>query len=82
MFMDQGGELYKCKAIRDLFKKDFKYTIHVTGAEAHHKNGLVEWSNYTVDNAIRALLIGAELPIKFWPFAFYYFLRIKNAALP
>ena len=27
VFMDQGGELYKTKAIRDLFKKEFGYEI-------------------------------------------------------
>ena len=82
VYMDQGGELYKCKAIRDLFEREFGYTIHVTGAEAHHQNGLVERANMTVDNAIRSMLFGAGLPIRFWPFAFYYYLRIKNAALP
>lgn len=47
--MDQGGELYKSKAIRDLFKKEFDYEIRVTGTEAHHQNGLVEWANQTMD---------------------------------
>jgi len=27
VFMDQGGELYRFKAIRDLFKKAFGYKI-------------------------------------------------------
>lgn len=49
VFMDQGGELYKSKAIRDLFKKEFDYEIRVTGTEAHHQNGLVEWANQTMD---------------------------------
>ena len=82
VFMDQGGELYKSKAIRDLFEKEFDYDIRVTGTAAHHQNGLVERANQTVDKAIRALLIGAGLEVKFWPYAFYHFLRIKNAALP
>jgi len=25
VFMDQGGELYRSKAIRDLFEKEFSY---------------------------------------------------------
>jgi len=31
VFMDQGGELYKSKAIRDLFEKEFGYEIQGTG---------------------------------------------------
>ena len=81
VFMDQGGELYKCKAIRDLFE-EFNYEIRPTGTAAHHQNGLVERANQTVDKAIRAMLFGAGLEVKFWPYAFYHFLMIKNAALP
>jgi len=32
-----------------------------------------------VANAIRALLLGANLPIKFWPHAFHFWLRINNS---
>jgi len=28
------------------------------------------------------MLIGAGLTVKFWPYAFRHFLRIKNLALP
>jgi len=82
VFMDQGGELYRSKAIRDLFEKEFGYEIRVTDTGAHHQNGLVERANQTMDKAIRAMLIGAGLPVKFWPYAFRHFLRIKNLALP
>jgi len=82
VFMDQGGELYRSKAIRDLFEKEFGYEIRVTGTGAHHQNGLVECANQTMDKAIRAMLIGPGLPVKFWPYAFRHFLRIKNSALP
>jgi len=82
VFMDQGGELYRSKAIRDLFEKEFDYEIRVTGTGAHQQNGLVEHSNQTMDKAIRAMLIGDGLPVKFWPCAFQHFLRIKNSALP
>jgi len=82
VFMDQGGELYRSKAIRDLFEKEFGYKIQVTGMGAHHQNGLVERANQTMDKAIRAMLIGAGLPVMFWPYAFRHFLHIKNSALP
>jgi len=81
-FMDQGGESYRSKAIRDLFEKEFGYEMRVTGTGAHHQNGLVERANQIMDKAIRAMLIGAGLPVKFWPYAFRHFLRIKNSALP
>jgi len=70
LFMDQGGELYRSKAIRDLFEKECGYEIRVTGTGAHHQNGLVECANQTMHKAIRVMLIGAGLPVKFWPYAF------------
>jgi len=82
VFMDQGGELCRSKAIMDLFEKEFGCEIRVAGTGAHHQNGLVERANQTLDKAIRAMLIGAGLPVKFWPYAFRHFLRIKNSALP
>jgi len=82
IFMDQGGELCRSKAIRDLFEKELGYEMRVTGTGAHHQNGLVERANQMMDKAIRAMLIGAGLPVKFWPYAFRHFLRIKNLALP
>mgnify|MGYP000620620624 CR=1 FL=1 len=82
IFMDQGAELYRSKVIRDMFEKEFGYERQVTGAGTHHQNRLVERGNQTMDKAIRVMLIGAGLPVKFWPYAFQHFLRIKNLALP
>jgi len=82
VFMDQGGESHRSKAIRDLFEKEFGYETRVTGTGAHHQNGLVEGANQMMDKAIRAMLIGAGLPVKFWLYAFRHFLRIKKSALP
>ena len=56
--------------------------VQVMGTGAHHQNGLVERANQTMDKAIRAMLIGAGLSVKFWPYAFRHFLGIKNSALP
>jgi hypothetical protein len=76
--MDQGGELYNNPKIRSLFK-EFGYDIYPTGADASHQNGPVERAHQTIGDALRALLTGANLDPRFWPYAFYYFLRIKNA---
>jgi hypothetical protein len=76
--MDQGGELYKNPRVRNLFKK-FKYEIYPTGADSSSQNGPVERSHRTVSNGVKAILIGAGLDIKFWPYAFNHVVRIRNA---
>jgi len=72
--MDQGGELCISRAIRDLFKKEFGYVMRVTCTGAHHQNGLVERGNQMMDKVIRAMLISAGLPVKFWPYVFRHLL--------
>jgi hypothetical protein len=76
--MDQGGELYSNPKIRTLFK-EFGYKIHPTGADSSHQNGPVERAHQTIDDGLRTLLNGANLDARFWPYAFHYFLHIKNA---
>jgi len=39
----------------------------------------VERGHLTVANAIRAMLVGANLDVKFWPYAFHHWLRIDNS---
>ena len=76
--LDQGGELYNNPKIRALFK-EFHFDIYPTGADSSHQNGPVERSHQTIGDALRTLLTGANLDPRFWPYAFFYFLRIKNA---
>jgi hypothetical protein len=78
VFMDQGGELYGNPKVRALFLK-FGYKIRPTGADNSHQNGPVERAHRTVADKIRCLLSGADLPIKFWPYAFHHALRLINA---
>lgn len=78
VFLDQGGELYQSPDIRNLFKK-YGYEIRVTGADTSRQNAPVERAHRTVADGIRALLIGSNVPIRFWPFAFTHFLRIRNS---
>ena len=78
VMMDQGGELYKNPKIHALFQK-YNYTIQPTGAGASNQNGPVERNHRTIANHIRCLLDGANLPVKFWPYAFHHMIRILNA---
>ena len=63
VFMDQGGELYHNPEVRKLFKL-YGYTVNPTGADTSRQNA-VERYNLTIGNGIRALLIGANLDVKF-----------------
>ena len=76
--MDQGGELFGNPDVRNLFERH-GYAIRPTGADASHQNGPVERSHRYVGDAVRAFLSGANLDVKFWPYAFYHHLCISNA---
>lgn len=78
VFLDQGGELFKNEKVVRLFKR-FGYDVRPTGADASNQNGPVERGHLTVANAVRSLLLGANLDVKFWPHAFHHWLRIDNA---
>ena len=76
--MDQGGELYKNPEVLALFE-EYGYTAYPTGADASNQNAPVEQSHLTVANAICAILTGANLDIKFWPYAFHHWICIGNS---
>ena len=78
VYLDQGGELFNNPDVRNLFAT-YKYEILPTGTDASHQNGPVERAHRTLANSMRALLTGANLPIKFWPYAFYHSMRLANA---
>ena len=73
--MNQGGELYHNPAIKNLFKK-FGYEIYPTSPDVSYQNGPVERAHHTISQGIKALLFGADLDVKLWPYAF---IRICNA---
>jgi GAG-pre-integrase domain len=74
---DQGGELGRSKQVLEIFR-NYGYNIEITGADASHQNGCVECSHQTIGNMMRTLLNGADLPRKFWPYAFQHSLFIMN----
>ena len=77
---DLGGELGHCTEIVDLFAKA-GYHHHPTSSQSSHQNALGERPHQTISNAIRAMLGGAALPPKFWPYAFHHFLRLSNLTI-
>ena len=76
--MDNGVELYSNPKIQNLFAT-FGYEIYLTSPDSSNQNGPVERAHRTVSQGIKALLFGAGLDVKFWPYAFIHVLHIHNA---
>ena len=70
IYLDQGGELFNHPKVQNMFKKKKDYDILPTGADNSHQNSPVAQGHLTLANTIRALLVGTNLDLKFWPFAF------------
>ena len=47
--------------------------------DSSHQNGPVERQYRTVADGMRAMLLGANLDVKFWPYAFKHYVRIRNS---
>jgi hypothetical protein len=74
--MDQGGEL-TAERILKLFAT-YNYEVQITGSSGSTMNGAGEIPHRTISRAMRAMLAGAKLPPKFWPYCFAYILRLYN----
>jgi hypothetical protein len=70
--LDLGGETGKNPEMQVLFLKH-GYILEPTGAGASSQNGSAELPHQTIGNAVRAMLLGAKPPPKFWEYAFYFF---------
>jgi hypothetical protein len=77
---DQGGELGRCAAIVNLFE-NAGYRVETTAPDSSHQNGPGERPHQTIADAMRTMLSGASLDMKFWPYAFHHFLRIYNSTV-
>ena len=75
--LDQGGELCGSPQIQKVFKK-CGHAVHPVAPDASRQNS-VERHHQTVTNAVRAVLIGANLPIKFWPCAVFHAVQVFNS---
>ena len=71
------GELGSSREVNELFQRA-GYSIEPTAPDSSASNGPGERPHRTIKNALRAMLAGAGLEPKFWPFAFHHFLRLYN----
>jgi len=71
------GELGKSREVNQLFESA-GYSIEPTAPDSSSSNGPGERPHRTIKNALRAMLSGAALDPKFWPYAFHHFLRLYN----
>ena len=77
VYLDQGGELFNHWEVQNLFRKK-GYNILPTGADNLDQKHPVGRGHRTLVNTICALLVGANLDIKFRLYAFYHALRMSN----
>jgi hypothetical protein len=66
--LDLGGELGRCQQVLDLFHVH-GYKVEPTAANPSAQLGIGERPHRTIVDGIRALLGGALLESKFWPYA-------------
>jgi len=78
--MDLGGELGSNPAVRDLFTKA-GYHLEPTAPMSSSQNGPGERPHQTLATAMRAILGGAGLSPRFWPYAFHHFMRLYNVTV-
>ena len=74
---DQGGDLGASNKVVELFEAA-GYDVQITATDASASLGMGERPHRTIGDALRAMLHGAGLDAKFWPYAFHHFLRIYN----
>lgn len=78
--LDLGGDLGLSADVCDLFS-NAGYTVETIPPNASASNGPGERPHRTIGDALRAMLAGAQLPPKFWPYAFHHYLRLYNVTV-
>ncbi len=75
---NQGGELARSGAFRQMMLGEFGYVVEPTGADSPSQNGGVEIYNNTLAVKVRTLLYGSGLPAKFWSAALVHAAYLHN----
>ena len=78
--LDQGGDLGRCEEVVTLFQQA-GYSVEPTASASSHQNGPGERPHQTIGDALCAMLGGADLPPKFWPYAFHHWLHLYNVTI-
>jgi hypothetical protein len=74
---DQGGELAKSEAFRNVITKN-GYVLESTGPDASSQNGRGERPHRTLANMVCCMLYGANLSVEFWADALVYAAYLYN----
>ena len=75
---DQGGELARSSAFRNMMLGEFGYVVKPTGADSPSQNSGVERYNNTLAVIVRTLLYGSGLPALFWSAALLHATYLNN----
>jgi hypothetical protein len=75
--MDEGGEMAKNPDVLRLLEHH-GYDVRPTAPDSSFQNAPGERPHQDIGTSLRAMLHGASLPNKCWPFAFYYHLLIHR----
>ena len=79
--LDQGGDLGHHEEVVNLFQ-NAGYFVEPTASSSSHQNGPGgECPHQTIGDTLHAMLGGAELPPKFWLYAFHHWLHLYNVTV-
>ncbi len=77
---DLGGELGHCTDVVKLFQQA-GYAVKPTAPDSLHQNGPGERPHRSIAEGLQAMLGGAALEPKFWPYAFEHYLCLYNVTV-
>ena len=75
---NQGSELARSAAFRNMMLREFGYVVEPTGADSPSQNGGAEIYNNTLAVKVRTLLYGSGLSAKFWSAALLHAVYLHN----
>jgi hypothetical protein len=77
IIVDRGSELGRSVEFKKI-AVSHGYLLHTSGPDKSSMNGLGERPHSTIGDAIRTILYSSGLPLKYWNFAFYHYVRLYN----
>jgi Integrase core domain. len=77
ILVDRGSELGRSLEFKRIVEYH-GYKLITSGPDKSSMNSLGERPHSTIGNALRSILHACGLPMKYWNFAFYHFIRLFN----